>query len=354
MDIRQKRKWDHLKYSLETQPGPLVTGFDDLHLVHQALGMYNLDEIDCSVQLVEKDLSFPLIINAMTGGARGLDKLNEKLAIVARECNVGLAVGSQTAGIKNPDIKHTYDIVRKINPQGLIFANVSGLESPDIALKAIDMIDADGIQLHLNMAQELAMDEGDRKFETLINNIKIIEEKSKVPVIIKEVGFGLSMETVGQLKNIGIKYFDIGGAGGANFVAIETRRSENFNNVDLINWGIPTAISLIETLTVSDEINVFSTGGIRSASDILKSLVLGAKAVGMATPLLEKIYDDNEKELIIYLNKLFNQVKTLMLLSGVNNLNDLKKCPIIITGFVKEWLESRGININEYARRKLY
>jgi len=344
MDIREKRKWDHLEYSLLKPSGPLSTGFCNVHLVHQALSCYNLSEIDCSLNLLGKKLQFPLIINAMTGGAKGLDKINKNFAIAARECGIALAVGSQTAAIKNKETRNTFEIVRKENPQGLILANLSALVSYEFAQEAVEMIEADGLQLHLNLAQELAMLEGDRNFSRLLENILIIKEKIPVPIIIKEVGFGLSLETVKRLNQSGINYFDIGGAGGTNFATIERSRNNDFTNPDLIEWGIPTAISLLETLSVSDEIEVYATGGIKTATDILKSLVLGAKAVGIASPILKIAYKNNAKDVIYYLDNLFRHVKELMLLTGAKDLANIKKCPLIITGFVKDWLESRGIN----------
>jgi len=349
MDLREKRKWDHLKYSLELSSGPLSTGFSDLYLVHQALGTADLDSVDTGLVLFGKKIRFPLIINAMTGGARGLEVFNKRLAIAARECGIPLAVGSQTAAIKNPDTRKSFEIVRKMNPQGLVFANLSALIPYQQAREAVEMIEADALQLHLNLPQELAMPEGDRDFSKLEENIYELKEKIQVPLIIKEVGFGLSRETVLKLRKMGINYVDVGGAGGTNFVAIERVRSQGLGNEDLLTWGIPTAVSLIETLSTAGEMIVFASGGINKPSDILKSLVLGAKAVGMAASLLEVIYENEEKVLIDYLEDLFKQVKELMLLIGTSELKQLKKCPIIITGFVREWLEARGINIQSYA-----
>lgn len=349
--MREKRKIDHLQYSLDTAPGPLKNGFSDIYLIHQALSSLAISEIDCTKKICDKILRYPLIINAMTGGAEGLEKINRKLSIVSKECNIGLAVGSQTAGAINKSIKHTYEVVRKANPDGLIFGNVSALADPNIALQAVEMIEADALQLHLNIAQELAMSEGDRDFKNILENILKIKEIIKVPIIIKEVGFGLSAETVQILKEIGIKYVDVGGAGGTNFVSIEKRRNKDFTNNDLIFWGIPSAISLLEALSVSDNIRVFASGGIKTAGEIVKSIALGATCVGMATPFLQIIHKKSERDLIEYINGLFANVKQLMLLLGAENLEKLKSSPVVITGFTREWLDQRGIETNKYARR---
>ena len=353
MNIREKRKWQHLEHSRITGNGPLNTGFQNIHLVHQALSSVDLEEVNCSTTILNKVCRFPLIINAMTGGAKGLEKFNQEFAIAARECGIGLAVGSQTAAINNPETRYTFEVVRKYNPDGLILANVSALVNPQHALEAVEMIGADGLQLHLNIAQELAMVEGDRKFKGTMENIIFIKEQLKVPVIIKEVGFGLSYETVHKLYNHGIKYFDTGGAGGTNFAAIEKERNSTFTNEHLIDWGIPTVTSLIEALNVAPDIEVFATGGIRSAKDILISLALGATSVGIATPALNQIYDQDAEALIYYLENIFTQVRELMVLIDANNLEAVRKTPLIISGNVKEWLEQRGINTKKYGLKNL-
>ncbi|NMA02117.1 MAG: type 2 isopentenyl-diphosphate Delta-isomerase [Clostridia bacterium] len=346
MDIREKRKWQHLKYTLQIEDGPLDPGFRDVALVHQALGSFDIKDIDTNMTLFHKELKFPLLINAMTGGADGLEQFNKIFAIAARECGIALAVGSQTAAIKNPATRNTFKIVRELNPQGLIFANVSALVNPQEALEAVEMIEADALQLHLNLAQELAMGEGDRAFKGTLENILQIKTKVKVPVIIKEVGFGLSRETVNKLYNEGLKNFDVGGAGGTNFAAIEQKRNPEYTNPDLINWGIPTVISLLEAKSVANDLNIFATGGLRTAKDILISLVLGAKIAGLAAPILSKAKEMKEDILIFYLEGLIREVKELMLLINAPNLREVKKSPVIITGYVGEWLRQRGLISN--------
>lgn len=350
MDIRGKRKWQHLEHSLQIKDGPLNPGFRDVALIHQALGTFDFKDIDTNISLFKKDLKFPLLINAMTGGAEGLEIFNKIFATVARECGVALAVGSQTAAIKNPSTRNTFKIVRDYNPQGLIFANVSALVSPQEALEAVEMIAADALQLHLNLAQELAMVEGDRAFKGTLENILKIKENVHAPIIVKEVGFGLSLETVTKFYNEGLRNFDVGGAGGTNFAAIEQKRNPQYTNPDLINWGIPTVVSLLETKSVAPDLNIFATGGLRTAKDILISLVLGATITGLATPILSRAEEMKEEILISYLEDLIREVKELMLLINAPNLREVKKSPVIITGYVGEWLKQRGIEYTKFPR----
>ncbi|MFZ5943471.1 MAG: type 2 isopentenyl-diphosphate Delta-isomerase [Bacillota bacterium] len=351
MDLRSTRKMEHLQHALKLSRGPLQTGFDDLHLVHQALSPIDLDKIDTSLTMFNKRLGFPLLINAITGGAPGLENINRKLAEAAREAEIALAVGSQTAAINFPELEYTYKIVRKANPKGLIFANISALADYRHALAAVEMINADALQLHLNIAQELAMKEGDRCFAKLKDNIAAIIEHSPVPIILKEVGFGISYESAMIIQDLGISYVDIGGAGGTNFAAIELERDLENANYDLINWGIPTAISLLEVKAAVPVMSIIASGGIYTPLNIIKSLVVGAKMVGIALPALEKAYHQGTQELILYLNQLILQSKHLMLLTGAEDLSQLSSKPIIINGFTKEWLNNRRIDTALYAQR---
>lgn len=354
MSIRSQRKLQHIKHAMEISPGPKFTGFDDVHLVHQALSDWDLEKINTQTTFLKKKLNFPLIINALTGGASGLEEINKKLAVAAKHCGIAMAVGSQTAALEDGSFNKTFQIVREVNPSGVILANVSALTHWQEALKAIEMIKADGIQLHLNLAQELVMAEGDRKFSKILENINYIQTNSPVPVIIKEVGFGLSMETVKKLGNLGIQYYDIGGAGGTNFVSIENARTKSPLAEDLLNWGIPTVVSLVETIEnfgCLKNKTVCASGGIYSAVNICKSLALGADLVGIALPFLKLAYYHDTETIIKYIEELMLSTKKVMLLTDAGNLEELGKKPVVITGQTREWLELRGIDVSKYATR---
>jgi len=351
VSLRSQRKLEHLKHAIEIPPGPNSPGFNDLYLIHQALSPLDLVKINTETIFLGKKLNYPLVINAITGGAPGLEKINKKLALTAKECGIALAVGSQTAALENAALIKTFQIVREVNPQGIILANVGALTDYRLALEAVEMIEADGLQLHLNLAQELVMAEGDRKFKSLLENIRIIKEKVSVPVIIKEVGFGLAMETVQELENLDISYFDIGGTGGTNFIAIENARNSLEENDDLLAWGIPTVTSLIETLNCLHSGTVIASGGVYTPLDILKALVLGANLVGIASPFLKLAYFQDADSMITYTDNLMQKVKKLMLLIGAGDLEDLKTKPIVITGLTRQWLEVRGIDVKKYAMR---
>jgi isopentenyl-diphosphate delta-isomerase len=352
MDLkREERKYHHLEHALCEGTGPKPAGWCDVELVHQALVKGNVTNVDTSINLLGKTINFPLIINAMTGGAPGLERINEALARVAKETGIALAVGSQTAAVYNPGVRHTYEVVRKVYPEGLILANVGALVKPEYAKEAVEMIEADALQIHLNVVQELVMKEGDRDFSSLYENVVKIKEAVDVPVILKEVGFGISRETAKELYQLGFTVLDLGGAGGTNFAAIELARHPQEHLDYLRFWGLPTAISLLEVNSLDLPFTVIASGGIHNALDIIKALALGAKAAGMAGVLL-KIYDRcGEKALLDFLNSMQKEIQYLMLLTGAGKMEDIASIPVVITGYTQNWLTQRGIDTKKYDQR---
>lgn len=346
------RKIDHLQLAKSLSDGPLTTGFEDIFLVHRAASSLSLKEINTSFCFGRKRLEVPLLINAITGGPELSLTINGSLARVAKELGIGMAVGSQRLALGNPMLESSYTIARKENPHGLIFANLGALCSPDEALRAVEMLEADGLQLHLNLAQELAMAEGDRDFGGLLDRIASVAQKVQVPVIVKEVGFGLSAETARELWERGIKYLDVGGQGGTNFATIERYRQGLTAPSVFERWGIPTAVSIAEVTSQGLPITVISSGGIRSALEAVKSLSLGADLVGIAGPTVKLLMDHSEEELLAYFRQFVYDFRSLMLLTGSANLEELSKLPIIITGKTKDWLEQRGI-MEQFKQRTL-
>jgi len=235
-------------------------------------------------------------------------------------------------------------------------ANLSGYDTKEddfakkiMRKKAIEMIDADALALHLNPLQEVCQPEGDTNWGNCLKKIKELCTKLDKPIIVKETGAGISREVAVELKNTGISALDISGSGGTSWSLVENYRNDNgmetFNN-----WGIPTAVSLIEVVN-SVKIPVIASGGIRNGIDIAKALCLGADIVGMALPFL-KPATKSGKEVKKLLKKLTIELKTTMFLVGAKNIDELRKKPVVITGKTKEWLESRGVDIKKFSARK--
>ena len=270
MEIRDKRKDEHIVLASINKDGPSSTGFEDISLVHQAVAEINMDEVDLSSSFGSKKMDLPVIVNAITGGTERAGAINKILAKMARKHNIAMAVGSQTIAIRSPELTRTFDVVRAENPAGIVIANIGANEKYNNVAKAIEMIKADAVQLHFNIPQELAMREGDRSFKGIVKNVQDIVTNSSVPVIAKEVGFGLSKEAVYMLFQAGVRYFDIGGKGGTNFITIEDQRNGMFGG-EFDDWGIPTASSLAEVLSLKLPITVIASGGIRSTLDAAKA-----------------------------------------------------------------------------------
>ena len=351
--MRQSRKLDHIKYSLSLADGPGVSGFADIGLVHNCLPNLGWDELDISSSIAGININNPLIINAITGGAHDVTTVNGQIAEFARRTNTAMAVGSQYAAIEDAEVLQSYKIVREKNPDGIIFANLGAYATPTQAQLAVEMIDAQAIQIHLNVAQELIMNEGDRDFSGYLANIASIVNKVNVPVIVKEVGCGIAKEQAKQLAEIGIKAIDVGGMGGTNFLAIEAARSQLNIYPDTLCWGIPTVISAVEIMSVlPTHMNMMVSGGIRTSLDVVKALALGGTAVGMATPIIRMLHEKDIDYAVSWFNNFLHEIKCYMLLSGARSIKDLEKVPVIITGYSREWLMNRGIDTTQYGMRK--
>ena len=262
-----------------------------------------------------------------------------------------MAVGSQMAAIKNPQEMESYTVVRKENPNGIIFANLGSEATVDQAKRAVDMLQADALQIHLNVIQELTMPEGDRNFKGALARIEQLVNKIEVPVIVKETGFGISREAALKLQEINVAAIDVGGFGGTNFAAIENERRHRklayFND-----WGIPTAASLIEVNSAKSNIPVLASGGIQNALDIVKCLAIGASAVGLAGIILKTLVTEGEEATVEEIGLMKEDLTMLMVSLGANSVQELQRSPLLISGELHHYLTLRGINANTYANRK--
>lgn len=335
--MRKYRKREHIENYLRTTfiGNPM---FEDVFLYHNALPEFDFKDIDTSTEFLNKKVEFPLMINAMTGGNDFSESINESLALLAKEFKIPMAVGSQTIALEDDDTRKSFECVRKtIGEDGIVLANLSGHASVEDAKCAIDMIKADGIQIHLNPAQELAMEEGERCFTNIISNIEKIVSGVDVPVIVKEVGFGISKDVSKILYGAGVRNIDVSGFGGTNFLEIENLRNPEDDLTELYGWGIPTAMSLIETVELGyKDLDIIASGGIKNAQDIVKSMVLGASMVGVSGEILSYLvhggYDYTEK----YIANLIYRSKMLMLLTGAKNIEELRGLEYRVTGKLRE------------------
>lgn len=349
--IRQNRKAEHINLAL-TSPFSLSSDFDELSFIHRSLPEMKMEDIQLQTNIGPLTLDYPIFINAMTGGSEKSAVINASLAEAARETGIAMAVGSQHAAIRNEDLAHTFKVVREKNPHGLVFANI-GADAPlDYALTAIDMLEADALQVHLNVPQELVMPEGERNFTNILARLEKLSVKLQVPVIVKETGFGMSSETLRQLHSAGIQYVDLGGKGGTNFIHIENERRSKRDFAYLKDWGQSTVISLLEAQSVLGELTIIASGGIRNPLDAVKSFSFGASAAGIAGPFLKILHDEGINGLITELEVWKEHLKMLLLLQGAKSIPNLQHCPMIAGGKVREWCEARGLDWQSLAKRK--
>jgi isopentenyl-diphosphate delta-isomerase len=347
---RSKRKIEHINNALST--GQIHQhGLDDVRFVHQSLPNIRTESVDLKTNIGELSLSSPFFVNGMTGGG-GVEtyKVNQQLATAAAHFNIPMAVGSQMAALKDSSQSYSYRIVRETNPKGIVIANLGAEATIEQVKRAVDMLEANGIQIHLNAIQELVMPEGDRDFTSWIRNIEKIVACAEVPVIVKEVGFGISYETAEILNGIGVNTIDIGGYGGTNFSMVENMRREirleGFNS-----WGITTASSIAEVSHVTPEVYIIASGGIKNGFHAAKAISLGASSVAFAGTFLREIKENGIDGLIDYIDQLYIELKTIMTGLGVKTIHQLQRTPIVISGDTYHWLDQRGIDTTTYSQR---
>ncbi|SDO94992.1 type 2 isopentenyl-diphosphate Delta-isomerase [Halobacillus aidingensis] len=336
---RSERKIDHIRHAISHER-EIHNHFDDIEIVHQSLARLNFEDIQMNIQVGELYLSSPLFVNAMTGGGgEETMAINRNLAIAAKETGIGMAVGSQMSALKNVEERKTYEIVREMNPEGVIFANVGSEATLDQAREAVRMLHADALQIHINTLQEMIMPEGDRDFSQRMHRIQDIIDHIDVPVIVKEVGYGMSKETADTLYQMGVRHLDVGGRGGTNFSRVENMRREraytSFNN-----WGIPTPVSVLET-SISDDLHVFASGGVRNGLDGAKAMVLGAKGFGMAGSLLKILVNEGREALTEEIHHILHEFKIAMMLQNALHPKKLNGKPHVMLGYTKQWYDQR-------------
>lgn len=348
---RSKRKWDHIQYALSTGQ-ERSTGLDDIMFIHQSLPNIGIADISLNTKIGGLSLSSPIFINAMTGGGGEKTKrINQELAVVAKEFGMAIAVGSQMSALRNPEEEETYRIVRKENTNGVVIGNLGSEASLDDAKRAVDMLEANFLQIHLNVIQELTMPEGDRDFTDALRRIEMIVNGIEVPVIVKEVGFGMDAEAVKKLSSVGVEIVDIGGFGGTNFSKIENRRRERLLPF-FDQWGIPTSISIIEAKNSGCHMEVIASGGLQSSLDVAKTLSLGSKLSGISGRFLKVLIKEGIEGLLSEVALMHEELRFIMTALGACTITDLQQSPLVISGKTHHWLNERNIDTKKYSLRK--
>ncbi|MDO5718347.1 MAG: type 2 isopentenyl-diphosphate Delta-isomerase [Tissierellia bacterium] len=337
--MREERKKEHIENYLKTEYHS-ENLFDDIVLEHNSLPNLSIDDIDTGVEIFGKKLAFPLLINSMTGGAEISYDINRDLAKLADKYGLAMAVGSQKVALESENTAESFVVIKEfLNEDSIKIGNLSASSDLDEIIKAAEMIEADAMQLHLNPCQELVMLDGDRDFRGILENIENIVSNSKIPIIVKEVGFGISAGNARKLYDIGVRYIDIAGSGGTNFIEIEDLRRHDFDFSDIYSWGNSTPQLLYEYRDMPKDLFVIASGGIRTGLDIIKSYVMGADLVGISGELLNYLAHGGYEYASDFLESLIEKTKILMLLLGCKRVEELRKVKYKPVGKLRELVD---------------
>jgi isopentenyl-diphosphate delta-isomerase len=330
----QKRKDEHIHINLEQSVSSgLTSGFEGIRFEHHALPEMDAQEIDTSVRILGAKLKLPLLISSMTGGTPEAGRINERLARAAETWGLGMALGSMRVLLEQPETLSSFDVRRFAPNIPLLWANIGAVQlnygvTVDDCQRLVDLVHADGLILHLNPLQEMVQAEGDQNWSGLLSKIGRLTRAISVPVIAKEVGYGLSEKVAKQLIDAGVQVLDVAGAGGTSWSAVESHRAPTALHQKIAasfsHWGLTTYESLRAVRSVSDSIPLIASGGIDSGITAAKALHAGATLVGMAGPLLKPAATSGEAlDEAIALFKA--QLRTTMMCTGSKTCNDLKK-----------------------------
>ena len=341
MTNTQNRKADHLRICLEEEVEfqQVTSGFEKYRFTHCCLPELTLADIDLSTTFLGKSLASPILISSMTGGTEQAKQINSRLATIAQTYKLAMGVGSQRIALETPELSNTFAI-RHLAPDAVLFANLGAVQlnytyGLEQCLKAVDILEADALILHLNPLQECIQPHGDTNFKGILEKIATICSKISVPVIAKEVGNGISGKMAKSLLEAGVSAIDVAGAGGTSWARIESERAttslERRLGETFADWGIPTAECLVEIHSLYPDLPLIASGGLRNGLDIAKSIALGAALGGLALPFLQAASDSVEA-LDETLQLLQAELRTVLFCTGNASIVQLAQSKCLISG----------------------
>jgi len=332
------RKSDHIRINLEEDVrSRLTTGLERYFFLHSALPELNLEELDLSVETFGKRLKAPLLISAMTGGTHEAAQINQRLAEAAQAAGIAMGLGSQRAALEDKQLEASYR-VRNIAPDILLFANLGAVQlnygyGLSHLQRAVDMVEADALVLHLNALQEAVQQDGDTNFSGLLKKIEIMCKQLPVPVVVKEVGWGISAEVAKHLARAGVKAIDVAGAGGTSWTQVEMFRAQSEGQARLAaafgDWGITTSESIIQVRQALPDMRIFASGGLRSGVDLAKCIALGAELGGLAGPFL-KAANESADAVAQAIGQITRELRVTMFAAGAGDISTLQRVPLVL------------------------
>lgn len=352
VEIIKQRKKDGIDIPLQknVQAKTTSTYLEYVKLVHNALPELDIDDVDISTKFLGKTFGAPIIIDSMTGGTDEATVINGRLGQLAERYGFGMGLGSQRAGLKNEELAATYSIARKNAPNAFLIANIGGAQlakglTIDEARKIVKMIDANALAVHLNPLQELVQPEGEPRYKGVLGKISDLAKTMDVPVIVKEVGAGISKEVAIKLEMAGVAAINIAGAGGTSWAGVEKLRAEAMKDElkrhlgeMFWDWGIPTAASLIEARRAV-KLPLIASGGLRNGLEVGKCMALGASMAAMAYPFLRTAAQSLES-VFAFADTIVAELKSTMFLVGAEDISALARSRYILTGALAQEVSS--------------
>lgn len=337
MGTSSQKKDDHIFLCMsERTTSTATTGFEDYVLEHTALPELNFSDIDISTKFFGRKLSMPLMISSMTGGGRLSDKINKALAELANDFNICLSVGSQKCAFEDDSARRSFQKLRTYAPNIPVISNLGASQlnygfGLDECRKAVDMIDADAFTFHLNPLHEVFQANGTTNFSNLLSKIEKICDKIGVPVIVKEVGYGISVPVAKKLIDAGVSMIDVAGAGSISWTEVEKERSNDIiireSAKSFIDWGIPTAQCIKAIAENVEDARIIASGGVNTGVKMAKAIALGASLCGNASEFLRSVIE-SRSSCENYLETLKFELKTAMFCTGSRNISELKHAGI--------------------------
>ncbi len=330
------RKADHIRINLtqNVQSG-LSNGLERFHFPHQALPEINLDDVDTQTEMFGKRLAAPLLISSMTGGTKEAGPINRALAEAAQSAGIAMALGSMRPALESASLVATFR-VRKLAPSILLLANLGAVQlnygyTVDHCRRAVELAEADALILHLNPLQEALQPEGNTRFAGLLSKIEAVCRALTVPVVVKEVGWGIGAETARRLVSAGVAAIDVAGAGGTSWSQVEKYRARNREGAKsaalFVDWGLSTAEALTECRRVLPDTPLIASGGLRNGLDMAKCIALGARLTGIAGPLLQSAVR-GPRSVESDLHRYFTELRVAMFAAGARDLAALQRIPL--------------------------
>jgi isopentenyl-diphosphate delta-isomerase len=336
MPTYSNRKRDHIDICLGSDiEHNARSGFEAYQFIHMALPELNVEDIDMTTNVLGYSINLPIFISGMTGGIDDAVNINGDLSELCSDMNIPFVLGSQRSMLYDQTSSESFTIARKRAPNGLISANIGATE---IASKEnhmgiytiIDSISANFLTIHANPLQELFQPEGNTSFSGVLHAIEDFRKRIEIPIIVKEVGSGISLEIAKKLHDVGVDAIDVAGKGGTSWAAVEMKRNQDEYSDYFREWGMPTSYCLLSLREYCEQVGMtlFSSGGIRNIHDIAMSIAMGAQAVGMARPILVAYHTGGILAVKTMLNNLMKDLQRIMFLTGSNNINALSHARI--------------------------